>query len=52
MMGKSGSLKMFACETISSHKLTQASVLACGAGGFFFFLLLFSVLTSVQLSRG
>ena len=46
MMGKSGSLKMFACETISSRKLTQASVLACGAGGFFLF---FSVLTSVHI---
>ena len=41
MMGKSGSLKMFACETISSRKLTQASMLACGAGGFFFCCFLF-----------
>lgn len=41
MMGKSGSLKMFACETISSRKLTQASVLACGAGGFSFVVVVF-----------
>lgn len=49
MMRKSASLKMFACETISSRKPTQPSVLACVGGGF----LLFSVLTSVpvQLSR-